>query len=49
MRCAECGRPTDAGHFAGWIADRIDEPGEPPQLAVWCSECAEREQLERPP
>jgi hypothetical protein len=44
LACAECPRVSTA-HARGWRATRIDDPelGEPPQLAFYCPECAQRE------
>ena len=42
--CAECPRVSSA-LATGWKAYRVDEPelNEPPRLAFYCPECAERE------
>jgi hypothetical protein len=42
--CVECGRvwrPSDREHWEAYLAHLSDE--EPPELASYCPECAERE------
>jgi len=38
--CAECGREWRPGENWGWKADLTDD--DPPDVAVFCPECAER-------
>jgi hypothetical protein len=40
--CAECGTVAK-GDATGWRWIRIDGEDEPPQLALFCRRCAERE------
>ncbi len=43
LRCDQCGREARNG-TKGWVALRADDPGEdPPEIAVPCRECVERE------
>jgi hypothetical protein len=44
LRCAECGLIGRPGQ-RGWRGCRTDEPGvdEPPAVALFCPDCAERE------
>ena len=44
VRCAECDCSSGLNWY-GWIACRVDDllSGELPELAFFCSECAERE------
>ena len=44
VRCAECGCSSGL-NWSAWIACRVDDlvGGEPPELAFFCPECAERE------
>jgi hypothetical protein len=42
--CAQCGN-CGSGHWLGWRAYRSDTPAlhEPPALAFFCRDCAQRE------
>jgi hypothetical protein len=44
VRCAQCSK-LSSGYWVGWRACRSDDPelAEPPTLAFFCLECAERE------
>jgi hypothetical protein len=44
LRCAEC-KTISSSYASGWRGYRTDDPeeGEPPALAFYCPDCAERE------
>jgi hypothetical protein len=44
LRCTECGMPS-SGAAAGWRAyiAFLEEDGEPPEVVVFCPDCAELE------
>jgi hypothetical protein len=45
LTSAECGATSTTG--GAWVALRMEEPDEPPELGIWCPACIEREQLGR--